>query len=175
VAMMFHYSYWIPLLKRQYPELKFEVAPMPQIKGVTERLDLSYFWAEVASKNTQYPLVAWDFLRFVSSKENASQYTQIAQRPTALLEKAKETTKETQTAYLENLKGLEVYNAQAFTSTNWYKAGEPYKIDEVFQNMIEAAVEKRQSSQAAIDGAAASVTNILGAAEPLIEREKKEP
>jgi ABC-type glycerol-3-phosphate transport system substrate-binding protein len=173
-AMMFYYSYMAPILKRKYPELRFEMAPMPQIKGITDRVDYSFFWGEVVSKNTPYPLVAWDFLKFISSKENAMQYSQITQRPTALLEKAKQAASEAQTAYLENFTGLNVFNAQALTATNWYKGGEPEKINEIFQNMIEATVEKGQSPQAAIDAAAASVTNILGQAEPLIEREKKE-
>lgn len=170
-AMMFHYSYWMPLLKKLYPELQFEIAPMLQIKGTTERVDYAYFWPEVVSKDTKYPLVAWDFLRFISGKDRAREYNRASQRPYSRLELAKEEAE----GGFENLSGLSVYNGQALSAISWYKGGEPNKIDEVFQNMIGAVVEKGQEPQAAIDSASASVTNILGEAEPLIEREKTEP
>ncbi|MCX6806568.1 MAG: extracellular solute-binding protein [Candidatus Berkelbacteria bacterium] len=181
-AMIFHYSYLQAVLKKQYPNLKFEVAPMPQIKGITERVDYSYFWPEVVSKNTKYPLVAWDFLRFAAISKGIIKSTQTLpaspagsnenEKPTASLEKAKESAQQTKTAYLDGLQGTQVFNAQGYTATNWHKGGEPQKIDEVFKNMIDAVINKNQPLQSAIDAAAASITNILGLAEPLIEREK---
>lgn len=174
-AMMFNYSYLTPTFKRRFPDLKFEIAPFPQIKGIVERVDYNYFWPQVVSKSTPYPIVAWDFLKFISSKEHSAQYDQATQRPTANLEKAKEVAGEAKTAYLEEFQGSQVFDAQALTATNWYKGGEPQKADEIFRIMIEAVADKGQSLQAAIDSAAASVTNVLGEAEPLIERKKQEP
>lgn len=173
VAMMFNYSYYIPILKRKYPELNFEVAPMPQIKEILQRVDYSYYWPIVVSKNTQYPQVAWDFLKFIAAKDKIKAYAQQTQRPSSLKEVAKSISLYSQTAYLEGLKGLKVYSAQAWTAINWYKGGEPEKIEEVFKIMINSVLAG-QPLQTAIDTAAASVTNILQSAEPLIERKVQE-
>lgn len=175
VPMMFQYSFYEPHLKRKYPDLKFEIAPMPQIQGIIDRVDYSYYWAETASKSTPYPVVAWDFLKFVASKENVKQYTSATERPTSLKEIAKQTYSDSPSPLLKDYTGKSVYTAQAFTATNWYKGGEPTKIEEIFKIMIDGVVSKNQPFQTAIDTAAASVTNILQTAEPLIERKKEEP
>jgi len=174
-AMMFYYSYIGPLLSRKYPDLRFKVSPMPQIKGITDRIDYGFFWGEVVSKATKYQLVAWDFLKFASSPEMAPNYTQTAQRPTAFLSVAKKAANQSRTAYLDEYVGSSrLFDAQAYTAKNWYKGGEPEKVRGIFQDMVEAVVEKGEPPQTAIDAAAASVTNILQGAEPLIEKERKE-
>lgn len=165
VAMIFHYSYWLPLLKKQYPNLRFEVAPMPQIKGVTERVDYAYYWVEVVSKNTQYPQVAWDFLKFLGSKEIVKQYNQLAQRPYSRQAFSQEEM---------GGGGLSVFSAQSKTALSWYKT-DPQKVENIFNDMIEAVVEKNQPLQEAIDTAAASITNLLQGGQPLIKPEEEQP
>ncbi len=170
VAMIFGYSYLKPFLNRKYGDFRFEMAPAPQIKGILDRLDLAYYFPQVVAKNTPYPLAAWDFLTFISGKENQRTYTQTSQKSTALLEPAKEKYKESQTAYLESATGLSIFDAQAYTASSWYKAGEGQKMDEIFKIMIDGVVSKAQSAQDAINAASTSCTNILGNAEPLIQR-----
>ena len=175
VPMMFQYSFYETYLKRKYPDLKFEIAPMPQIKGIVDRVDYSYFWAETASKSTAQPVVAWDFLKFVASKENVKAYTSLTQNPTSLKETSKQSYQDSNSPLLKDFTGKSVFNAQSYTATNWYKGKDPQKVGDVFKIMISDVVGKHQPLQTAIDTAAASITNILQEAEPLIEKKEEQP
>ena len=173
-AMMFNYAYLSPYLKRKYFDLKFEIAPMPQIKGIIDRIDFASSYPLVVAKNTANPLASWDIIRFLTSKENIKSFNQTAQKPTAILETTKERYKESQTAYLETTSGLQVFDAQSYTASSWYKAGQAQKMEEIFKIMINEVLAGK-NSQEAIDAAGTSCTNILKDAEPLIERVKNEP
>lgn len=165
VAIMSHYSYLLPLLKTRYPELKFEVAPMPQIKNVEKPVNYAYYFAETVSKHSKYPEVAWDFLKFIASKNRIKQYNRTTKRPYSRIEFAQEEMGEG---------GFSVFSKQAETATSWYKR-DPQKIDEVFKNMINVVLKENQPFQTAIDAASASATNILQQGEPLFEKEEVLP
>jgi len=167
VAMIFGYSYLTPYLKRKYGNFHFEIAPMPQIKGIMDRLDFASYYPLVVAKNTPYPLAAWSFLKFLAEQNGL--FSDVS-KPLALREAAKAQYKQSQTAYLEDAYGQNVFNAQSYTARDWYKAGQTKKISEIFNMMIDNVVAKKQTPQEAMNAAAVSCTNILNDAEPLIER-----
>lgn len=98
VVMVFGYSYMYEQIKDKIKELNqkgistikesdIKIAPVPQIidpEVSSEKRDAyaSYF-VETVSRTTKHPAEAWDFLMFMSSKENLAYYNEKTHRPTS--------------------------------------------------------------------------------------------
>jgi len=142
VSMILDYAYKRNTIYNLNPTLKFQIAPMPQIKDSQDPKTYPSFWAYCVTNNADHPNDAWHFLRYISSgsksvkKEGAAEY------------------------YETMLDGNSVFKGQPYIAENWYKSKEPAKVDEIFRTMITNVVNG-QSLQAAIDSASASVTEIL--------------
>ncbi len=50
------------------PNLKFKVAPVPQLVG--KQVGYASFWGEVVSKNSKNPTEAWKFVKYLTSAES---------------------------------------------------------------------------------------------------------
>ncbi|MCL5784786.1 MAG: extracellular solute-binding protein [Patescibacteria group bacterium] len=60
------------------PDLKFKVAPVPQLSG--KNVDWATFWGQVVSAKSQNPAEAWKFIKFLTSVETEKlAYQQAAQ------------------------------------------------------------------------------------------------
>ena len=59
------------------PDLHFKIAPIPQLPGNT--VNWASYWVEGVSSKSKYPKQAWDFVRFLTSREGATMlYTEAA-------------------------------------------------------------------------------------------------
>ena len=150
-AMMFNYSYVINKIKNLSPDLDFSIAEMPQVKGAGTRTDYASYWPEVVSKDSKYPQVAWDFLKFASDDIQLSQYNRITQKPSPRLN-----TNLGPSLGDEN----SIFGGQIKTATSWYKNKTPDKIDTIFKDMITAVVSQNQPLQKAIDAAAEKIKTL---------------
>ena len=70
LAMYFGYSWDYFDIKAINPALSFKVVPAPQLPD--KRVNMASYWVEGVSKNSKKQSVAWDFLKFISSKEELS-------------------------------------------------------------------------------------------------------
>ena len=68
VAMMFGPSWRVFNIKESNPDLRFKVAPVPQLPGGT--VNLASYWVEGVAKTSEHQAEAWDFLKFLSQKES---------------------------------------------------------------------------------------------------------
>jgi len=73
-AFMISYSYMRPTILQKAPNLNFDVAPVPQPNLDDPAVNFSNYWGEVVSKQSKNPSVAWDFLKFLSSKDSLDKY-----------------------------------------------------------------------------------------------------
>ncbi len=98
VATIFGYSYLYEQIKEQIEELKkknvptidpgvIRVSSVPQVNDPatsTEKRDAyANYFVETVGRNTEHPEVAWDFLMFISSKDNIAYYNEKTRRPTS--------------------------------------------------------------------------------------------
>jgi len=148
-AMMFGYSYMIPTILRLAPNLKFDIVPVPQIKGAEKQVTLANYWAWTVSKQSKNKDEAWKFLLYLTSKEVASMYKGFTNRPPARLDVA----------------GVGGRYYSAFTNQlkiarSWYK-GEANQVDKIFSDTITNVVQYNQTPQSALDAAARLVGEIL--------------
>jgi multiple sugar transport system substrate-binding protein len=67
VAMYFGSSWETFEIKQLNPNLNFKVVPVPQLEG--KNIAWASFWVEGVSKNSKYQAEAWEFLKYLSSKE----------------------------------------------------------------------------------------------------------
>lgn len=75
VAFIFAPSWWVHNIRLMNPNLRFQIIPVPQLPG-TNTTWASY-WAEGVSAKSSHQDEAWEFLKFLSSKETLiSLYTE---------------------------------------------------------------------------------------------------
>ena len=145
VAYFFGYGYHAREIKRLNPDLRFEIEKMPQIAGTTP-VNYANFWAETVSKNSEHQKEAWDFVRYLTSKEPMRTYTEATEAIPARKE-------------VSASGGLDVLQEQLDTARSWYK-GDAGKADAIFARMINAVL-RGERPQNAIDRGANDLTDVL--------------
>lgn len=146
-ALLIGYAYMIPTIERLNPNLQYRVTPVPQIAG-QDPVNYASYWTEVVSKASSHQGEAWDFIRYVSSKENLSTYNQ-----------ASKTVSSRKTGGSGVGGSYDVFYQQNETAQSWYK-GDAAKADEIFVTMINQVLAG-EDPQRAIDKAANSETSAL--------------
>jgi len=71
VAMIFVPTWEIEVIKHLNPDLALKVAKVPQIRGGSQK-NLANYWADAVSRGSKHQKQAWDFLKFLSQKEQQS-------------------------------------------------------------------------------------------------------
>lgn len=142
VSMIFDYSYRQNELYNLAPTLRFQVAPMPQIKDTNNPATYPYYWAYAVTNNSADSAAAWNFIQYLS-------------RSTGSVKKDK-----AKDAYQNINEGQSVFQGQPYIARTFYKSRDPEEVDKIFQTMIRNAVNG-QPLQAAMDSASTAVTSIL--------------
>ncbi len=81
LAMYFGPSWRVFDIKSQNPNLKFSVVPVPQLpKDNPSQPNISYatYWAQGVSRTAKNAPAAWDFLKFISTKDSLQKMYQSA-------------------------------------------------------------------------------------------------
>lgn len=68
LAMMFAPSWRAFDIIESAPKIEFDLAPLPQLPNNPE-IYYSMYWGDTVSLNTQYPVEAWTFVKFMSEQE----------------------------------------------------------------------------------------------------------
>ncbi len=145
VAIMVAYEYVAQALYQQTPTLKYDIVPMPQVKGAAVVNHASY-WTETVTNNAKRPEYAWDFVLTIGAQP--SSYLSATKRPPALKLDAQSSS-------------YNVFDTQTRTAQTWPKGKYPEKVKDVLSSMINDVVVKNQPAQAAIDNAATTTTELL--------------
>lgn len=82
-AFLYSYSYTRASIIQKNPNLNFDVAPVPQPNLQDPSVNFANYWGEVVSKQSKYKAVAWDFLKFISSKEALDIYYAQDKKPSS--------------------------------------------------------------------------------------------
>lgn len=145
VAMIVGYPYMKKDIARLSPDLQVGVAKVPQMSG-RDPLNYASFWPEVVSKSSQHQKDAWEFIRFMTDKDQISEYQEAAERVSPRKD-------------VSGIAELTTFYDQNESATTWYK-GDAEKSDQVFVDMI-ARVLKGDTPQRSIDTAANAQSQIL--------------
>lgn len=129
-AFFFGYSYHLPTIKARAPKLNLAIARLPQIEG-NPVANFANYWGWTVSKKTKYPDIAWNFLNFLRTPDEAKKYLDLAKRPAAL--------KSLLPAQLED-EDVGVFASQVLTSQSWYRGNDPKAADDAFIELINTAL-----------------------------------
>lgn len=133
LAIMFGYSYDIPIIRARAPKLNFEVKPFPQIEGRNDPKNVVDYWVETVSKKSRNQSEAWDFIQFAAAQpEMAKLYLNSTKRVAAIksLVKAQVSDEE-----------LGVFAQQILVANTWYHGNNFQIADKAFKDMLDAIAD----------------------------------
>lgn len=142
-ALYIGYQYASQVLKQRAPTMQYSIGPIPQVKGGAT-INYASYWTETVTNNSKNPGVAWDFITYIAS--HPYPYLQSTGRPLAIVSPDRTD---------------DPFNKQATTAVTWPKGKHPEKVDQIFNEMIDNVVTKKQPLQASIDNAANAVSELL--------------
>ena len=150
-AMMLNYSYQIPTIRAKSPQLNFGVSFAPQPAGAAKKINFPNYWAYTVAAKSPNGATAWNFLTFLTNREEATNYINKTQKPAARRD-------------LINLQKtgaeLGVFAEQALSAKNWRQV-DNLAIENIFNDMIESVVLGRSTVSEALKTAADQVTILM--------------
>ncbi|MCX6810516.1 MAG: extracellular solute-binding protein [Candidatus Berkelbacteria bacterium] len=152
VAIIFGYSDTATYLRQVYPNFQFQQALMPQVGDINSIVDYAHYTSYVVPEASPNTALAWQFVQSLSTDE-ASTYRSATKEISS---------KKTETdVALKNRGAGTPSQDQIKTAQSWNKGRYPVDIDGQFKQAIDRFNSRTQSSQAALDTAAANVTELL--------------
>ncbi len=142
-AMMINYSYARDTIKQKNAALDFDVAPVPQPTLNGTAINFANYWGEVVSKQSKNSAVAWDFLKFITSKDQLSQYYVTSKVPSSRKDLVAEQTSDPEIGVF----------AHAGASARSFTRPQAAKVDAIFARMIDAVTLKGLEPEEAVDEA----------------------
>jgi len=135
LAIMFGYSYHLPIIKAQAPKLNFGIAKLPQIEGNANEVNFANYWMEAVSKKSAHVNEAWDFIQFATKADQAKTYLEKVKKPTAL-----------RSLINSQLEDVEVgtFAAQVLTAKSWYKGRDSNAMELIFADIIDSMVAGKE-------------------------------
>lgn len=137
LAIMFGYSYHLPIIKAEAPKLNFAVAKLPQIENSAKEINFANYWVETVSKKSKNINEAWDFVQFMSKADEVKTYLSKTNRPPALrslINKADfyENGSDANSFYMD------VFVSQVLTSKTWYHGKDEESANKIMEEMVDS-------------------------------------
>jgi len=152
-AMMFNYSYQIPILLQKNPFLSIGVAPFPQPAGAEANpVNFANYWGVAVASQTRVPTEAWQFILKLTTDESiAGTYANATGRLPAL--------KSLISARLNDpIWG--VFANAALSARSWPQI-DNNAVDQIFSNLIENVITGKSDAARALQEAERSVTSLM--------------
>ncbi len=122
------FAYDYPRIKGRAPQLNIQIAPIPQLNPGSPS-NVANYWVESVVKKSKYQNEAWDFVRFITSKEKVKTYTASTFRPSPYREQVSEQQKDEK---------MGPFATQALFADNWYRGRESDLAVTAMEDMITA-------------------------------------
>jgi len=132
LAIMFGYSYHIPLIKAAAPRLNFSISKFPQIEGSPPtNINFANYWVETVSKKSSHKNEAWDFIQFMTKADQVKFHLAKTKRPTAL---------RSLIASQRNDDEIGIFADQVLTARSWYRGMNVIAAETAIKEMIDAVI-----------------------------------
>lgn len=150
-AMMFSYSYMINTIRQKNPNLNFDVAPAPQPDLARPSVNFANYWGEVVSKQSKNQAVAWDFLKFLTSKDSLDKYYAKRKQPSSRNDLIAQQVSDPDIGVFANAN---------LTAKQFYRPNQP-AIDNIFGQVIDNVILSGVSPSDALSRAGQQAAAIL--------------
>lgn len=161
LAMYFGPSWATFEIKRINPQLNFEVVPVPQLPETN--ITWASYWVEGVSKKSSHQEAAWEFLKYLSSKEVLQKLYQTASQTRLFGEPY---SRVDMGSLLETQPYVGAYLKQAPSARSWYLASRTFdngineKIIKYFEDAVNS-VNQGKTAAEALKTAAQGTAQIL--------------
>ncbi len=142
-AFLYSYSYTRSSIAQKNPNLNYDVAPVPQPNLDDPSVNFANYWGEVVSKQSKNQLVAWDFLKFISSKQALDAYYSQNKVPSSRKDLISLQAQDP---------NISVFANANLTAKPFYKPDQA-KIDGIFGEMIDNVILRGATPEAAVSQA----------------------
>lgn len=139
-AFLYSYSYSAKTIRQKAPNLNFDVAPVPQPTLSAPSVNYANYWGEVVSKQSKHPDVAWDFLKFISSREALDKYYAQNKQPSSRRDLIELQIPDPDIGVFANAN---------LTAKSFYKPDQE-QLDAIFGKMIDAVILRGQQPEEAL-------------------------
>lgn len=157
LAMMFGPSWRAFDIINMNPSINFGIAPLPQLVGNEEDINYATYWGESVSVQSKHQLEAWQFVKFMSEKEQQQKMYALASQERAFGEpySIKELASE-----ISDDPYVGAFITMADTMTSW-KWGDETTAREVLDKAITDVVERNVKEEQALNTAVETLNNKL--------------
>ncbi|MEO0206743.1 MAG: hypothetical protein ABIL22_08750 [candidate division WOR-3 bacterium] len=138
------------VILQKNPNLNFDVAPVPQPNLDDPEVNFANYWGEVVSKQSKNQLWAWDFLKFISSKEALDIYYAKNKQPSSRKDLIQLQIQDPE---------IGVFAHANLTAKSFYKPDQQ-KMDDIFGRMIDNVILNGVSVQEALSQAQAQAATL---------------
>lgn len=136
LGMMINYSHRIQTIQAKAPNLNMGIAPLPQVRENAKPVNFASYWGMAVSKQAnssdQKAIECWNFLKFLTDKDQSEAYTTQTQRVSPrldLIEKQKEDP------------WLGVFADQALSASSFPEVNNA-RISKIFEDAINSVRDK---------------------------------
>lgn len=126
-ALLYGYHYTRSAILEKSPNLNFDIAPAPQIDLNSNRVNFANYFGEVVSKQSPNSKAAWEFLKYMTSKENLEAYYKQYNYPASRKDLVEKQIQDPV---------LGVFAYSSLTAKNFYR-NDQAKVDEIFLKTID--------------------------------------
>ncbi len=151
VAMIFSYSYLRPTLADKAPFLNYGIAPAPQIDPLGNRVNFANYWAEGVSKQSLNQEAAWQFLKFISSKETLPKYYETQKQASPRIDIIEQQLSDPD---------IGVFAEAALSAKSVYKP-DSNAVDAIFVQMIDDVILRNIAPEEAVSAASQKMNLLL--------------
>lgn len=151
-AMMFNYSYQLPVIRSRAPHLNFGVAALPQISATSDKkVSYANYWGLTVSKTSPNSIYAWTFIKWLTLADNSKTYLEETKRPIARRDLVD---------WQKDDQDLGVFAQQSLLARSWWEA-DAAATETIFAQMINDVVSNVSSAQDAVTQASKQVTLLM--------------
>lgn len=156
VAMMIGDRSIARIIEQRNPQLGFRISPFPQIPNAKKIVDFAKYPIEAVTNNSDYPEVAWDFLRYISTTSSIQLYYSQSDRTGPRRNQPASTTVLQRKNVTSGTFALQVGTAQS-----WFKGSNAEEADEYLRQALDRVSIDGRSARESLNQAAASFTEEL--------------
>lgn len=142
-VMMLGYNKTKETINKYGANLNYGIAPLPQFANSPSKINYGQTMVLSVLQSSKHPQESWNFLKFLSQKNNAQNYFLQTKNPPTRLDLIQE--------YLNDLDSG-IFIREIATSRNWYQY-DFQSINTIFKEMVEAVTYKGETSLKAVNTA----------------------
>ena len=150
-AYLYSFAYTQDTIRQKAPNLNYDVAMVPQYNLSDPAVNFANYWGEAVSKQSKNQAVAWDFLKFISSKDSLDKYYAQHKLPSSRKDLIELQIQDPQ---------IGVFAAANLTARSLYRPKQG-KFDAVIGSMIDSVILKGVDLDSAVSNADQQLSTLV--------------